>query len=328
MLNRLYDTREALRLGESELDSHHEDSKQSFFQRLEETFLRIIRERRWSSALMSKYQSIRMVQQLQRNLAHVLMCDSVLSMLDNQDDLAPEARKAIIGLYKQRKKLYRKNLKMARVRFPKFYHHYLELLTKRSTIYSGWNHVNNEYAHGDLGAKGYVSTQRKVQKKIERIKDMEPAISNDEGSIAEMLGGLELFDDLTDEDRSYLEKNATCITFLPGDTIMGAYETGDNFYLIIQGDAVVWRTDALSYAHRVADLSDGDIMGESSLLAEYESGRHVRSATIKAETACMVLRVSMRAMLATLKKYPQIKDLIQQIHDQRGADHAPKITDA
>ncbi len=328
MLNRLYDTREALRLGESELDSHREDSKQSFFERMEEKFLRIIRERRWSSALMSKYQSVRMVQQLQRNLAHVLMCDSVLTMLDSQDDLAPAARTAIIRLYKQRKKHYRKNLKMARVRFPKFYHHYLELLTKRSTIYSGWNHVNSEYAHGDLGAKGYVSTQRKVQKKIERIKDMEPAISSDEGSIAEMLDGLELFDDLTDGDRSTLEKNATCITFLPGDTIMGAYETGDNFYLIIQGEAVVWRTDALSYAHRVADLSDGDIMGESSLLAEYESGRHVRSATIKAETACMVLRISLRAMLTTLKKYPALKDLIQQIHDQRGADQAPKITDA
>jgi hypothetical protein len=268
-----------------------------------------------------------MVQQLQRNLAHVLMCDSVLAMLDSQDDLAPEARAAIIGLYKQRKKYYRKNLKMARVRFPKFYHHYLELLTKRSTIYSGWNHVNNQYEHGDLGAKGYVSTQRKVQKKIERIKDMEPAISSDEGGIAEMLGDLELFEGLADEDRSYLEKNATCITFLPGDTIMGAYETGDNFYLIIQGEAVVWRTDALSYAHRVADLSDGDIMGESSLLAEYGSGRHVRSATIKAETACMVLRISTRSMLATLKKYPALKDMIQQIHDGRGADHAPKITD-
>jgi hypothetical protein len=35
----------------------------------------------------------------------------------------------------------------------------------------------------------------------------------------------------------------------------------------------------------------------------------------------------MRSMLVTLKKYPAIKDMIQQIHDRRGADHAPKITD-
>ena len=159
------------------------------------------------------------------------------------------------------------------------------------------------------------------------IKNMEPTVASDEDSISEILGGLALFDSLSEEDRTYLEKSTTPINFLPGDTIMGAYETGDSFYIIIVGDAVVWRTDALSYAHRVADLSDGDIMGETSLLAEYEKGRHVRSATIKAETPCTVIRVSMRSMLAIVKKNPSIKDAIQQIHDSRGADHAPRITD-
>ncbi|MCP4186688.1 MAG: cyclic nucleotide-binding domain-containing protein, partial [Gammaproteobacteria bacterium] len=327
MLNRLYDMREALRQAEGELDSHHERDQQSFFQRMEEAFLRTIRERRWSSSLMSRYQSARMVQQLQRNLAHVLMCDAVITMLKSQDDLNPEAREEVIKLYKERKKHYRKYLKMARTLYPDFYQRYLELLAKRSTIYSGWNHVNAEYEHGDLSAKGYVSTQFKVQKKIDRIKDMDPTAKSDLDSTTEMLDGLELFDSLSEEDRRYLEKTTTCITFLPGDTIMGAYEAGDNFYIIIAGDAAVWRTDALSYAHHVADLSDGDFMGESALLAEYERGRHVRSATIKAETPCTVLRISMHSMLTILKKYPKVRDLIQHIHDDRGADHAPRITD-
>ena len=327
MLNRLYSMREALRQEKSEIESLREASQQSYFQRLEETFLRTIRERRWSSTLMSRYQSARMVQQLQRNLAHVLMCDAVISMLKNQQDLAPKARDYIVGLYRERKKHYRKNLKMARVRYPKFYRQYLELLTRRSTTYSGWNHVKSEYEHGDLGAKGFVTTQLKVQKKIDRIKEAEPTVSSDEGSVAEMLGALELFDGLTEQERSNLEKSATCITFLPGDTIMGAYETGDSFYIIIIGEAAVWRTDALSYLHRVASLGDGDIMGESALLAELERGRHVRSATIKAETPCTLLRISMRSMLALLKKHPDIKDRIQQIHDDRGADHAPSISD-
>ena len=69
----------------------------------------------------------------------------------------------------------------------------------------------------------------------------------------------------------------------------------------------MWRTDALSYKHRVADLGDGDIMGESLLLAAYESGRHVRSATIKTETPCTVLRVSMKSMSAILKNIPGSK---------------------
>ncbi|MGI9319512.1 MAG: cation:proton antiporter, partial [bacterium] len=327
MLNQLYDMREDLRQGGSEIESHRKRSKQSYFQRLEERFLRIIRERRWSSALMSRYQGTRMVQQLQRNLAHVLMCEAVITALKNQDDLALEAQSEITKLYKQRKKHYRKRLKMARARFPGFYHQYLELLARRSTIYSGWNHVNEQYEHGDLSAKGYVSTQYKVNKQIERIRDMKPTISSDENSVGEMLDELELFNDLSEEERNDLEKNATCITFLPGDTIMGAYETGDNFYIIIVGEAAVWRTDALSYVHKVANLSDGDIMGESSLLAEFESGRHIRSATIKAKTPCIILRISMRSMLKILRKYPAIKEMVQSVHDARGADHAPKITD-
>ncbi len=329
MLNRLYGMRENLRQAERELDSHREVSRrQSFFQRLEETFLRNIRERRWTSSLMSRYQGARMVQQLQRNLAHVLMCEAVLSALKGQDDLEAEAQQAIIKLYKERKKHYRKNLKMARVRYPDFYRHYLELLARRSTIYSGWNHVHAEYEHGELSAKGYVSTQGKVQKIIERTREMEPTISTTENNVAEILGGLELFDSLAEEDLTNLRKSASCINFLPGDTIMGAYETGDNFYIIVVGEAAVWRTDALSYAHRVSDLSDGDIMGESALLAEYESGRHVRSATIKAETPCTLLRISMRSMLAIINSYPEIRESIQQVHDARGADHAPSISDA
>ena len=327
MLNQLYALREDLRQGGSEIESQRERSKQSRFQRFEETFLRAIREQRWSSALMSRFQRTRMIQQLQRNLAHVLMCEAVITSLKNQDDLAPEASEGVISLYKERKKHYRKNLKMARRRFPNFHRRYLGLLANRSTIYSGWNHVKEEYDHGDLSAKGYMSTQYKVQKQLERITEIMPTISSNQRNVSEMLAGIELFDELSEEDMNSLEKSATCINFLAGDTIMSAYETGDSFYIIIAGKAAVWRTDALSYNHHVADLSDGDIMGESSLLAEYERGKHVRSATIKAKTPCTVLRISKRTMLKILHKYSEIKDMIQSIHDERGADHAPQIGD-
>ena len=325
MLNRLYATRELLRLAEGEIDIHREAQQQTFFGRLEERFLRWIREHRWATGILARYQGVRMVQQMQRNLAHVLMCDAVLSTLKRQDDLDQTARDGVIAIYKERRKIYRKNLKMARRRFPGFYRNYTEILAKRSTIYSGWNHVQSEYDHGDLGAKGYVMTQRMVDVKIERLRDSEPRSTSEGKSVAEMLDGLELFDNLSDDDRNFLEKSATCITFLAGDTIMGAYETGDSFYIIIFGEAEVWRTDALSYKHHVADFADGDIMGESSLLAELEKGRHIRSATIIAKAPCTVLRISMRAMLNLLSRYPEIKQQIQQIHDDRDADRTPGI---
>ena len=254
------------------------------------------------------------------------MCDAVIATLSQQDDLDTTARDHAIEIYQERKKMYRKNLKMVRRRFPGFYRHYLEILGKRSTIYSGWNHVQSEFEHGELGAKGYLMTQRKVEVKIERLRDAEPRVAYEETSVADLIEGLELFDSLIPEDIATLAKNTTCVTFLPGDKIMGAYESGDSFYIIIAGKAEVWREDALGHAHHVANFSDGDFMGETSLLVEFERGRHVRSATINAKSPCTVLRISMRTMLSLLTDYPDIRETLQRVHDERGADHAPDIT--
>ena len=41
-----------------------------------------------------------MVQRLQRNLAHIVACNDVISMLEQQDDLLEEARERVIcGLW-------------------------------------------------------------------------------------------------------------------------------------------------------------------------------------------------------------------------------------
>jgi CPA1 family monovalent cation:H+ antiporter len=327
MLNRLYSMRETLRLGESELDSLRESSQQSFFQELEDGFLRRIRELRWSSGILSRYQRIRIVQQTQRNLAHVLMCDSVLAMLDEQKDLDSETRKRVKSVYQERKKHYRRHLKYAKRLLPGFYYRYRDRLATRSVIVSGWNHVKAEYSHNDLGAKGFFSIQRKVLEKLEHFDMLKPTVPGEEEPVAAMLEDIEFFDELSDSDRDNLVKNATSITFLSGDNIIGANEAGGHFYVIAQGEASVWRTDAVNIKHHVDDLSDGDIIGESSLLKKQEIGRHIRSATIRAETPCTVIRVSMRTMLSLLKTYPGIRHTLQQVHDSRGADHAPKVRD-
>ena len=327
MLNRLYDIREKLRQGKEPTEVYQESQQPSFFQRLEDRFLRTIREKPWLSKIMSKYQGMRLTQQLQNNMANMLIYDAVISMLKNQQDLSEDARKSIIKLYKKQRKIRRQGIKMIKVRFPNFYQRNLELLSRRSAINTGWNHIHSQFEHGDLSAKGYISTRDKVSKKLELIKASKPSVSSDEDSLGDMLATLELFAELSDEDQVFLERSSTCITFLPGDVIMGAYETGNAFYVIVQGDAEVTRTDALSYVHRMANLTDGDIMGESALLAEFEKGRHIRSATIIAQTPCTVLHISNRVMLTLLDKYPSLRDRLQQIHDERGADHAPKIED-
>ena len=257
-----------------------------------------------------------------------MMCHSVVEMLDKQDDLDGETRKRVKSIYTARRKRYRKQLKLTRNQFPDFYHHYIEQLAIRSIINSGWNHVMAEFQHGDLGAKGYGVIHNKVDNKLKDISTSTLEISHDGGStLSELMDDIELFDDLNDEDRAFIEKNcATTITFLAGDTIIGVYEKGDSFYIIVQGQVSVWVKDAFNYTHRMSGFGDGEVIGESSLLAEFEHGRHVRSATIKAETPCTLIRIALRPMLAILKKYPAVKNALQEIHDAR-MRNAPKLVD-
>ena len=70
---------------------------------------------------------------------------------------------------------------------------------------------------------------------------------------------------------------------------------------------------------QVTEFRDGEIIGESSLLEE-QSGTHRRSATIVAKTPCKLLRVTRKAMVAIVDRYPDIRQHLQEVHDRRVGD--------
>jgi len=105
-------------------------------------------------------------------------------------------------------------------------------------------------------------------------------------------------------------------TFLVADTIVGESERGDNFYILIHGTATVLKLDEEGASQQITEFHDGDIIGESSLL-EQEKSRHRRSATIVAKTACNLVSIPRKAMLSIVENYPEIRQQLQMIHDDR-----------
>jgi CRP-like cAMP-binding protein len=135
-------------------------------------------------------------------------------------------------------------------------------------------------------------------------------------SLSDLLDQVNIFDALSSEDRRDLENQANDITFLAGDTIVGESEKGDNFYILIHGTAAVLKLDEEGSHQQVTEFKDGDIIGESSLL-EQEKGRHRRSASIVARTACHLVSIPRNAMVKIVENYPDIRQQLQEIHDQR-----------
>ena len=327
MNNRLNSVRESLRLGEAKIGSATKTGEQSLFQRLENSLLDKIREKHWLSGVLSKYQELRMVQRVQRNLAHILSCDDVIVMLKEQDDLLKEIRDRVIAVYSERKKYYRRQLKQMKVYHPEFYPQYVERLTTRSIVNSGWNRVRSEYLHGDLGAKGFNLIRDRVLAVLAEIDELPLTFADSFGTITELLEDIDLFSDMKERDYEYLENHAAIVTFLAGDTIIGRFETGEDFYILVDGTATRWMKDAMNREHCMGEFHKGEFMGESTLLERQKQHRHQRSATVRAETPCTLIRISPEPMSTILWRNPHILKTIREVNEER-ASITPKSTDS
>ena len=253
---------------------------------------------------------------MERHVAKVIINNMIINMLEQQDDLANSARDLLISNYKVRNKHYRHELKMAKRQFPGFYQRNMKHTAHRSMINRGWNQVKQQHSHGALGAKGYNIIRRKVEQELAGIRNIRAIRPDSNESVSELLGETALFENLSSEDLNFVKNNASGITFLAGDTIVGESERGDNFYIIIHGKVLVRKQDESGATHRIAAFHDGDIIGESSLV-EAQSGAHRRSATIVAKTPCKLLRVTRKAMLTIVGKYPDVRQYLQKIHSDR-----------
>jgi len=326
MSNQLHSVRESLRLGEGGAGSESAAGEQSLFQRLEDSVLGKIREKRWLSGLLSKYQELRMVQRVQRDLAHILSCDDVIAMLKDQDDLLEETRDKVISVYRDRKKHYRRQLKQIKIYYPEFYPQYVGRLTTRSMINSGWNRVKSEYLHGDLGAKGFNLIQDRVTAALAEVDKGELVFADSVGTVTAHLEGIDLFAEMKERDYEYLEDNARIVTFLAGDTIIGRFERGEDFYVLVDGTATRWMKDAMNQEHFMAEFRKGDFMGESTVLERQKHRGHLRTETVRAETPCTLIRISPQSMSTILWRNPHILKTIREVHEER-LSHSPKSTD-
>ena len=326
MNNRLHAVQESLRIGQGRIGSETATGESSLFQRLEDSVLGKIREKHWLSGLLTKYQELRMVQRVQRNLAHILSCDDVIAMLERQDDLLEETRARVMAAYNERKRYYRRQLKQIKLYYPDFYQQFVERLTTRSMITSGWNRVKSEFHHGDLGAKGFNLIQDRVKTVLQEVDESPLVFADSVGTITEYLEDIDLFSELNQRDYEFLERHAVLVTFLAGDTIIGRFEKGEDFYVLVDGTATRWMKDAMSREHFMGELQKGDFMGESTLLERQRRHGHQRSATVRAETPCTLIRISPEPMSTILWRNPAILKTIREVNQQR-MSLRPKSTD-
>ena len=99
----------------------------------------------------------------------------------------------------------------------------------------------------------------------------------------------------------------TCLaerSVVPGETIVRQGEPGDNYYVILDGEAEVWAADGASGEPTLVNcLADGDSFGEEALLAECS-----RTATVTMTTPGRLLVLS-KADFNALLRPPMVEEV-------------------
>jgi CRP/FNR family transcriptional regulator, cyclic AMP receptor protein len=120
------------------------------------------------------------------------------------------------------------------------------------------------------------------------------------GDWADVIGALPLFSGLGKRQVRGVAKLAKVVDFSPGEPIVRAGETGESFYLVLEGRARV--------EGRSRMLRPGDFFGEMALI---DGGP--RTATITATSEVRAMELPRRAFLKAIEEDPQIGFAIMKV---------------
>ena len=113
-------------------------------------------------------------------------------------------------------------------------------------------------------------------------------------STADHLAAVPLFSSLSKRDLQQVGKATTEVRIDAGQTLVEQGRTGQEFFLILDGEAEVRRND-----RRLTTLGPGDYFGELAIL-----DRGPRSASVIAKTDMTVLVLSQRDFVGVLASIP------------------------
>jgi CPA1 family monovalent cation:H+ antiporter len=205
--NNIQRDRERIAANEGPGDSTDIASKISLSLRIENALLRNIREHDWAAWLLSRYQNTRLSHRMQRDIVGVLMCTSVLEMLDTHLEYEEEER---------------------------------DLFTQVA-LTAARLHAEEDHHDGEIGAKALVRIERMIHEAITTLPPVTDAAPRLDAS--DLIGTVPLLNGLPTEVLDQLSECAKSVTFLAGDVVIGEGERGDALYIITHGVVSVYKGD-------------------------------------------------------------------------------------
>lgn len=278
---------------------------ESPFLRFETELLKRLREHDWAAWLLARYQNLRLSQRLQHDIAGVLLCSSVLEMLESHTEANPVQREQVEREYRNR--LHRRKSRLEKIAgdFPEFYSRFEASLLTRVALKAAEHYLSEERHDGVIGPKAYLRIERIIKAGLDAVPPItEPAPRL---TASDLIGSIPLLRDLSEQMLDRLAEQAKAVTFLQDDLIIEEGERGDALYIITHGAVQVFMGNQY-----ISELRDGEFFGEMALL-----GDHVRTATVKAKMPTRLLRLARRDVLRLAQSEPELKNRLAEAGRKR-----------
>jgi hypothetical protein len=204
-------------------------------------------------------------------------------------------REEVARNYEERLARRRSRLRRVADEFPDFYERFVTRLFTKVALTAAQQAAAKSHGAGEIGAKAYVRIERSVKQALAEL----PLISSPAPKLrpGDLIGAVPLLNGLSSRLLDQLAQQAQAVTFLGNDIVIGEGEKGDALYIITHGVVEVSKGTQV-----VAELRDGDFIGEMALL-----GEHIRTATVKAKTPTTMLRLRRRDVLSLAETAPELK---------------------
>ncbi len=280
------------------------------FIRLEATIIKRLREHDWAAGILAQYQKIRFSQHLIKDIVRILMVDAALGFITNENDIDSSIRDDIEAHYQKRMKMYYENINEIKNNFPSFYQQFVRQISTRTSLVSALKSIEENYHGGSIGAKVFRKIEQHLHLALRSIPNVAAPYCH--LSPADLLNKVPLFAGLPDDAINDILEHTTYQDFLPGDTIIGEQEHGDALYIIVRGTVIITHGKEHKDETVIAELGEGNFIGEKGLL-----GDHVRVANVRSKSSCTLMRLTRSEILSVASKYPAVSRRLESALQSR-----------
>ncbi len=289
----------------------------SLFVRLEKSVLQRMRQLDLLAPLLERYQDFRLANRVSRHIAVILSCGVALEEL-RQEMEVESGSEANLQHYQARLQRHAARLQELAHDFPDYYARFTNSLGRRIILRSVQQLLEEERHHGGIGSKVYSHVSRQFQAAQQQLESAVHGLHHLQPS--ELIGTVPLLMGLARPVLEGIARQSRVMRFLTGDVIIGYGEQGDALYIIRSGQVGVYKGTEGGEIQRIALLEAGDFFGEAALL-----GAQVRTATVRAEIPCTVLRLRRQDVLRCAEQEPALASRLREANVSRGPGKGPDM---